>query len=114
MRRPAAGWWFVAPALLVIVVFFVVPVVAALMLSFTDFDVYALGDARHVRVVALGNYARLLHEPRRDGARLAGRHERRGDHPGERQERHDRERRERGVHGDGREEPPHAVLRNRS
>ncbi|HLY38164.1 MAG TPA: sugar ABC transporter permease [Candidatus Binatia bacterium] len=64
MRRPAAGWWFVAPALLVIVVFFVLPVAAALVLSFTDFDVYALGDPYHLRVVALGNYARLLHEPR--------------------------------------------------
>ena len=64
MRRPAPGWWFVAPALLVIVVFFVVPVAAALVLSFTDFDVYALGDPHHLRFVALGNYARLVHEPR--------------------------------------------------
>jgi multiple sugar transport system permease protein len=64
MRRPAAGWWFIAPALLVIVVFFVVPVAAAVLLSFSDLDVYAIGDPRALRFVALANYVRLLHEPR--------------------------------------------------
>jgi multiple sugar transport system permease protein len=64
MRRIQPGWWFVAPALLVIVVFFAVPVGTGFLLSFTDFDVYAIGDPRHVRVVALANYARLLREPR--------------------------------------------------
>ena len=64
MRRCQPGWWFVAPALLVIVVFFAVPVGAGFLLSFTDVDVYAIGDPRHVRVVGLANYARLVREPR--------------------------------------------------
>ncbi len=63
MRRAAAAWCFVAPALLVIAVFFFVPVVAALALSFTDFDIYALADSRNLRVVGLRNYAELLRTP---------------------------------------------------
>jgi ABC-type sugar transport system permease subunit len=39
------GWWFVAPALLVIVVFFFAPVAAAFLLSFTDFDIYAVATS---------------------------------------------------------------------
>lgn len=61
--RIAPGWWFVAPALTLIVVFFVGPVIAALGLSFTDFDLYALADPRAARWVGLRNYARVLHEP---------------------------------------------------
>ena len=63
MRRAATAWCFVAPALLVIAVFFFVPVVAALALSFTDFDIYALADSRNLRVVGLRNYAELLRTP---------------------------------------------------
>jgi multiple sugar transport system permease protein len=62
-RRIAPGWWFVAPALLLILVFFVGPVIAAIGLSFTDFDLYALADPRTARWVGLGNYARVLREP---------------------------------------------------
>jgi multiple sugar transport system permease protein len=61
--RIAPGWWFVAPALTLIVVFFVGPVIAALGLSFTDFDLYALADPKAARWVGLRNYARVLHEP---------------------------------------------------
>jgi multiple sugar transport system permease protein len=59
----AAAWCFVAPALLIIGVFFVLPVVAALALSLTDFDIYALADLRNLRLVGLRNYARLLETP---------------------------------------------------
>lgn len=62
-RRVAAGWWFVLPALSLIVVFFVGPVLAAVGLSFTDFDLYALADASAARWVGLRNYSRVLHEP---------------------------------------------------
>jgi multiple sugar transport system permease protein len=57
------AWVFVAPALAAIAVFFVVPVAAALALSFTDFDVYALADIRNLRVVGLDNYVRLVQTP---------------------------------------------------
>jgi len=63
VRSVPVAWCFVAPALLVIVVFFFVPVVAALALSLTDFDIYALADGRNLRVVGLGNYAQLLQTP---------------------------------------------------
>lgn len=63
MRRAGVAWCFVAPALLVIAVFFFVPVLAALALSLTDFDIYALADRRNLRLVGLGNYAQLLQTP---------------------------------------------------
>ena len=62
-RRLAAGWWFAGPALCVIGVFFVVPVLAALAMSITDFDIYALADLRNLRWVGLRNYAELLQRP---------------------------------------------------
>jgi multiple sugar transport system permease protein len=64
MRRPSPAWGFIAPALAMIAVFLVLPVAAALVLSFTDFDVYALADPAHLRIVGLANYVRLAHDPR--------------------------------------------------
>jgi multiple sugar transport system permease protein len=61
--RAGAAWWFVAPALVVIGVFFFVPVLAALAMSLTDFDIYALASLANLRFVGLGNYARLLETP---------------------------------------------------
>ena len=55
--------WFVAPAICVIAVFFVLPVLAALALSLTDFDIYALADLANLRVVGLRNYLELLQRP---------------------------------------------------
>ena len=63
MRIARAGWLFIGPAMIAIAVFFVVPVSAALLMSFTDFDIYALADLRNVRFIGLDNYARLLHTP---------------------------------------------------
>jgi multiple sugar transport system permease protein len=63
VRNGGAAWWFVAPALAVIGVFFVLPVLAALAMSFTDFDIYALADARNLRLVGLHNYVQLLQTP---------------------------------------------------
>lgn len=70
-RRPAANprtrsraaWGFVAPALIAIAVFFAVPVFAALLLSLTDFDIYALADLRNLRFVGLDNYLNLFSNP---------------------------------------------------
>jgi multiple sugar transport system permease protein len=58
-----AGWLFAGPALLVITLFFAVPVLAALALSLTDFDIYALANLDNLRFVGLGNYLALLHNP---------------------------------------------------
>jgi multiple sugar transport system permease protein len=58
-----AAWAFAGPALAIIAGFFLLPAVAALALSFTDFDLYALASLRNLRFVALGNYAALLRDP---------------------------------------------------
>lgn len=57
------AFWFTAPALALIALFFFVPVAASLLLSFTDFDIYALGDRSRMRFVGLDNYQRLLEDP---------------------------------------------------
>ena len=59
----AAAWFFVAPALALIGVFFFVPVAASLLLSVTDFDIYAVASTENTRFVGLDNYARLLRTP---------------------------------------------------
>jgi multiple sugar transport system permease protein len=63
LRFDRAAWWFVAPALLVIAVFFFLPIVAALLISLTDFDIYALADLANLRFVGFGNYLKLLQTP---------------------------------------------------
>ncbi|QDZ06071.1 sugar ABC transporter permease [Sphingomonas panacisoli] len=63
MNRERAAWGFVAPALIALGLFFFLPVVAALILSFTDFDIYALADIGNLRFVGLDNYLHLLQTP---------------------------------------------------
>lgn len=62
-RTERAAWSFVAPALIAIGLFFAIPVFAALLLSFTDFDIYALADQRNMRIVGVDNYTRLFENP---------------------------------------------------
>lgn len=63
MNRQHAGWLFLAPAAIVLGVFFLVPVIGALVLSLTDYDLYALADIHNLRFVAFDNYWALLHRP---------------------------------------------------
>jgi multiple sugar transport system permease protein len=63
MNAKGAVILFLGPALLAIGVFFVVPVCAAFVLSFTDFDIYALGSFAYARFVGFKNYAQLLSDP---------------------------------------------------
>ena len=63
MANKRAAYLFLAPALLAIGVFFFLPVLAAFVLSFTDFDIYALGNFSYARFVGLHNYAQLLGDP---------------------------------------------------
>jgi multiple sugar transport system permease protein len=58
-----AGWLFAGPALLILFLFFVLPVLGALILSLTDFDIYALASLKNLRFVGLRNYAELLSSP---------------------------------------------------
>src|ERR1700694_5572012 len=66
-RMPAdvgkAAWLFLSPALVLIFIFFFLPVLASLVLSVTDFDIYAIANPPATRFVGLANYVRLLHTP---------------------------------------------------
>ena len=55
--------FFLAPALLSIGIFFLLPVIAAFILSFTDFDIYSLANWKFARFVGLKNYTDLLSDP---------------------------------------------------
>lgn len=63
MNTQRAAWMFLAPAAIVLGVFFLLPVIGALVLSLTDYDLYALADIHNLRFVALANYWALLHRP---------------------------------------------------
>lgn len=63
MSQERAAWGFVAPALVALGLFFFLPVAAALILSFTDFDIYAVADIGNLRFVGLDNYIHLLETP---------------------------------------------------
>jgi multiple sugar transport system permease protein len=63
MRYERAAWWFIAPAIIVLTVFFFLPVLGALVMSLTDFDLYALSNFDNLRFIGFENYRRLLGEP---------------------------------------------------
>jgi multiple sugar transport system permease protein len=63
MNTSRMAYFFLAPALIAIGVFFFIPVIAALLLSFTDFDIYSLGNISYARFVGFDNYLRLLSDP---------------------------------------------------
>jgi multiple sugar transport system permease protein len=62
-REGRAAFIFLAPALGAMLVFFFLPVAAALLMSLTDFDIYALADPANARFVGLANFARLVRDP---------------------------------------------------
>jgi len=63
LKKNYIPWLFLAPALTTLLVFFFLPVIAAFIMSFTDFDIYSLGTLRRVRFIWLGNFTRLLQDP---------------------------------------------------
>jgi len=63
MNTSRAAWLFITPAMIVLGLFFLLPVIAALVLSVTDYDLYALADIRNLRFVAFQNYWSLLQRP---------------------------------------------------
>jgi multiple sugar transport system permease protein len=58
-----AAWLLLALPLGAIFLFFALPLVAALFLSLTDFDIYAVADPHNARFVGVENYLRLLRDP---------------------------------------------------
>jgi multiple sugar transport system permease protein len=63
-----AVWLFLTPALSLLAVFWFVPIVATIVLSLSDFDIYGIASLRNVRLVGPRNYLRLAQDP---GFRLA-------------------------------------------
>jgi multiple sugar transport system permease protein len=59
--KTRAAWLFLAPALALLGLFFLLPVAGGVLLSLTDFDIYAVADPGAARFVGLANYAQLLH-----------------------------------------------------
>jgi len=65
MRDKTSFWIifvFLAPALSAIFFFFIVPVISAFLISFTDFDIYTLGDFRRLRFIGFENYIKLFQD----------------------------------------------------
>ena len=62
-NRISAAYFFLAPALIAIFIFFFIPVIAAFLISFTDFDIYALGDYSNTRFIWFQNYLNLFNDP---------------------------------------------------
>lgn len=58
-----AGRIMTAPALTAIGLFFLLPTFASLLLSFTDFDIYALANLNNLRFIGFDNYQRLVTNP---------------------------------------------------
>lgn len=63
MNERRAALLFIAPGLAIVLLFFLIPACATLLLSLTDFDLYALADPRNIRFVALSNYGDLMRNP---------------------------------------------------
>jgi multiple sugar transport system permease protein len=62
-QSTSAAYFFLAPAIGAIFIFFFIPVLAAFVISFTDFDIYALGNYSSVRFVGFKNYLQLFDDP---------------------------------------------------
>jgi multiple sugar transport system permease protein len=62
-QSTTAAYFFLAPALSAIFVFFFLPVISAFIISFTDFDIYTLGDISTLRFIGFENYSKLFDDP---------------------------------------------------
>ena len=62
-NRISAAYFFLAPALIAIFIFFFIPVIAGFIISFTDFDIYALGNYSNIRFIWFQNYSNLFNDP---------------------------------------------------
>ncbi|MFZ2322688.1 MAG: sugar ABC transporter permease [Ignavibacteriaceae bacterium] len=62
-QSTTAAYIFLAPALSAIFIFFFLPVIAAFVISFTDFDIYTLADFSTIRFIGFKNYIKLFDDP---------------------------------------------------
>lgn len=56
-------YFFLAPALFTFLVFLFLPIVAAFVMSLTDFDIYSLANLERARFVFVKNYEKLFLDP---------------------------------------------------
>lgn len=62
-KKNYTPYFFLIPALGTLLIFFFLPVAAAFLMSFTDFDIYSLGNLKRARVILFDNYRHLLSDP---------------------------------------------------
>ncbi|MGN7158348.1 carbohydrate ABC transporter permease [Sphingomonas sp. SAFR-052] len=62
-RQSRAAWLFTLPVLTIILIVLVIPTIAALVLSVTDYSVYALADPANLHFVGIDNFVELLATP---------------------------------------------------
>lgn len=62
-KKTFTPYFFLAPALGTLLIFFFLPVAVAFLMSFTDFDIYSLGDINRARIILFRNFAQLLSDP---------------------------------------------------
>jgi len=62
-RKFQTPYFFLSPAIATLLIFFFFPVVAAFLMSFTDFDIYSFGNIKRVRFVFLDNFIYLFSDP---------------------------------------------------
>jgi multiple sugar transport system permease protein len=60
--KSSAAYLFLTPALSAIFVFFFIPVIAAFVISFTDFDIYAINSYGTARFIGFSNYIALFND----------------------------------------------------
>ncbi|MEK7819010.1 MAG: sugar ABC transporter permease [Bacteroidota bacterium] len=63
INKYGIAFLFIAPAITVLFFFFFVPVFAAFVMSFTDFDIYALADFKNILFIGFKNYQNLITDP---------------------------------------------------
>jgi len=62
-KKTYTPYFFLAPALGTLLIFFFLPVAAAFLMSFTDFDIYSLGNLNRARFILFRNFSQLLSDP---------------------------------------------------
>ncbi len=62
-RQGRAAWLFTTPVLIGTLLVLIVPTAGAMVLSLTDFDIYALADIGNLRFAGGSNYAELMRSP---------------------------------------------------
>ncbi|MDY6895394.1 MAG: sugar ABC transporter permease, partial [Thermotogota bacterium] len=54
---------FIGPSIILLLIFMLIPIVVSLVISFTDFDVYAIYDWGKASFIGLENYGNLMQDP---------------------------------------------------